>query len=211
VVSPVQGVSMRPPADPTVDPRCSGSQDRILGTVTSDSSSDSRKIYWADFVQQLRRELGWSQGRLAEALRTDQTTVSRWERSLMLPRMSMRGELETLAAKAGLLTLSQVAGFVKASPFPVILVDQTGQVVAASSASGFVEGRGVKEQTPVDQHETLARFKAGLSASGFWSREPAQAHYHHDSTDGLREAVATPISIRGQVFTLVQKKHIALG
>lgn len=172
-----------------------------------DLPRDRQATYWADFILQLRHELGWSQGRLAEALRADQTTVSRWERGLMVPRVSVRGELEALATRAGLLTLGQVTGFVKASPFPMILVDRTGRVVAASAVSGFVEGQGVKEQTPVEQHETLERFQAGLAESGFWSSMAAQAHYHHSGADGPREAVATPISIRGEVFTLVQRKH----
>ena len=182
-----------------------------MTSMTPDNPSESQKIYWAEFILQLRGELGWSQSRLAEALRTDQTTASRWERSLMLPRTSVRRELETLATKVGLLTLSQVAAFVKASPFPIIVVDQAGQVVAASSVSGFVEGRGVKEQTPIEQHQTLDRFKVGLAESGFWSREIAQAHYHHSAADGPRQAVATPITIRGQVFTLVQRKPIEPG
>jgi transcriptional regulator with XRE-family HTH domain len=99
-----------------------------------DIPSDSQKIYWAEFILQLRHELGWSQSRLAEELRTDQTTVSRWERGLMLPRVSVRSELETLANKGGLLTLSQVAGFVKASPFPMILVDRTAQTRSRNPA-----------------------------------------------------------------------------
>ena len=143
-----------------------------MTSMTPDNPSESQKIYWAEFILQLRGELGWSQSRLAEALRTDQTTASRWERSLMLPRTSVRRELETLATKVGLLTLSQVAAFVKASPFPIIVVDQAGQVVAASSVSGFVEGRGVKEQTPIEQHQTLDRFKAGLA----WVSGVARPH-----------------------------------
>ena len=176
-----------------------------------DLPSDSQAICWAEFILQLRRELGWSQGRLAEALHADQTTVSRWERGLMLPRASVRRELETLATRGGLLTLGQVAGFVKASPFPMILVDRTGRVVAASSVSGFVEGLGVREQTPSEQHETLERFESGLAESGFWSRKAAQADYHHSGADGPRQAVATPISIRGETFTLVQRKHAEPG
>lgn len=202
---------MRWRVDSDGDQRCIGPQARKMTGMTADNTGESQKIYWAEFILQLRHELGWSQSRLAEALRTDQTTVSRWERSLLLPRISVRRELETLATKVGLLTLSEVAGFVKASPFPIILVDQTGRVVAASSVSGFVEGRGVREQTPTDQHQTLERFKAGLTESGFWSRETALAHYHHSAADGPRQAVATPISIRGQVFTLVQRKPIESG
>ena len=171
-----------------------------------DLPNDSQAICWAEFILQLRRELGWSQGRLAEALHADQTTVSRWERGLMLPRASVRRELETLATRGGLLTLGHVAGFVKASPFPLILVDRTGRVVA-----GFVEGLGVREQTPSEQHETLERFESGLAESGFWSCKAAQADYHHSGADGPRQAVATPISIRGETFTLVQRKHAEPG
>jgi len=172
-----------------------------------DLPSDSQATCWAEFILQLRHELGWSQGRLAEALDADQTTESRWERGLMLPRVSVRRDLETLATRGGLLTLGQVAAFVRASPFPMILVDRTGRVVAASSVSGFVEGLGVREQTPSEQHETLERFETGLAESGFWRSKAAQADYHHNGADGPRQAIATPISIRGETFTLVQRKH----
>ncbi len=168
---------------------------------------DSQNAYWAEFIVQLRHELGWSQGRLAEALQTDQTTISRWERGLMLPRVSLRGELEALARRAGLLTLSQVAGFVKASPFPMILVDRQGLVVAASGVSGFIEGRGVKEQTPQEESDTLDQFNASLGETGFWGTRAARADYHFPATEGSRKAVATPLSIRGEMFTLVQKAH----
>lgn len=172
---------------------------------------DSPTTPWSEFILQLRHELGWSQSRLAEELGTDQTTVSRWERGLMQPRVSVRSALEILATKGGLLTFSQVAGFVKASPFPMILVDRTGQVVAASPISGFIEGQSVKEQTPIEEHETLARFESRLAESGFWSRSTARADYHHSAPDGARQAVATPIAIRGEVFTLVQRQHAEPG
>ncbi len=177
-----------------------------LPAMTSPAQA-SQTAYWAEFIVQLRYELGWSQSRLAEALRTDQTTVSRWERALMTPRVSVRAELESLASQAGLLTLSQVAGFVKASPFPMILVDRNGRVVVASSVSGFSEGLGVKEQTPAEELETLDQFGHALAESGFWSRRANRADYRFHAEEGLRQAVASPISIRGEVFTLVQKAH----
>ena len=40
--------------------------------------------------------------------------------------------------------------------------------------------------------------------SGCWSRKVAQADYHHNGADGPRQAIATPISIRGETLTLVQ-------
>jgi transcriptional regulator with XRE-family HTH domain len=177
-----------------------------LPAMTSPAQA-SQTAYWAEFIVQLRHELGWSQSRLAEALRTDQTTVSRWERALMTPRVSVRAELESLASQAGLLTLSQVAGFVKASPFPMILVDRNGRVVVASSVSGFSEGLGVKEQTPAEELETLDQFGHALAESDFWSRKSNRADYRFHAEDGPRQAVASPISIRGEVFMLVQKAH----
>ena len=89
----------------------------------------------------------------------------------------------------------------------MILVDRAGRVVAASAVSGFSEGLGINEQTSTLERETLEPFDSTLARSDFWSRKANRADYSFHAEDGPRQAVATPISIRGKIFTLIKKAH----
>lgn len=92
---------------------------------------------WSALIRQIRAASHWSQDELAERMQTDQTTISRWERDLVTPGPAARRKLDSLAKELGLKSLAGVELMVRASPFPMILVNRAMLVVAASASSGF--------------------------------------------------------------------------
>jgi transcriptional regulator with XRE-family HTH domain len=161
--------------------------------------------YWGMLIKSLRASQQVSQFHLAEALGVDQATVSRWERGLSEPHYEMRKILHGLARDAGLATLGDLTTIVNFSPFPMLLVDRWHEVFAASVCSGFQPGRTVPEQTPPEEQVFLRDFHAQLEASGFWTGGCAKFDYEFRAETEIRRAVVIPITIRGQVFALVQK------
>lgn len=94
---------------------------------------------------------------------------------------------------------------VNASPFPMILVDRRGYVVAASASSGFVAGGTTMERTPIEERALLSEFERTLEDAGFW--EKARPRHDYDVRVGgeHRRAVVTAVSMRGEVYALVQR------
>ena len=167
---------------------------------------------WAELIQQIRKLNHWSQEALAERLRTDQATVSRWERGVTRPAFQAQQGLEALAAGAGLQSLAGIGTVVRESPFPMILVDREGLLIAASLSSGFVPGSLVSEQTPADERAFLVDFGRRLEESGFWdASDPQGVDYAFGRRLEVAGAVVVAIAVRGQVFALVQKRPISHG
>ncbi len=161
--------------------------------------------YWGMLIKSLRVSPQVSQFQLAETLGVDQATVSRWERGLSEPHYEMRKALHGLAKEAGLATLGDLTNIVNFSPFPMILVDRWQEVIAASVSSGFKPSLTVTEQTPPEEQVFLQDFIDQLEATGFWTGGCAKFEYGFRAETETRRAVVIPITIRGQVFALVQK------
>jgi transcriptional regulator with XRE-family HTH domain len=161
--------------------------------------------YWGMLIRSLRVSQQLSQLQLAEVLGVDQTTISRWERGLSKPQYNLRKALHGLARDAGLATLGDLTNIVNFSPFPMILVDRSKEVIAASVSSGFKPGLTVAEQTPPEEQIFLQDFIDQLEASGFWTGVCAKFDYAFSTETECRRAVVIPITIRGQVFALTQK------
>lgn len=161
--------------------------------------------YWSAILRKIRKQAGLSQGGLADLLRTDQPTVSRWERRLFVPSPAFQRLIETIAEDAGVATLHGVAAMVMHSPFPMILVSQEMRVIAASVSSGFEVGRTTMEQTPEEERANLQRFTQEVAASGFWEQRIEKLDYEFCVGDERRKAVLVPVVMQGAVYALVQK------
>jgi transcriptional regulator with XRE-family HTH domain len=166
---------------------------------------EPRSGYWAKLIMSLRGSLLLSQCQFAETLGIDQTTVSRWERGLTEPQYDQRKALEGMAKDAGIATLGDLTNIVNFSPFPMILVDRWLMVFAASKCSGFLPNRSVADQTPDEELIFLQNFSEQLEAAGFWTGDCAKFDYAFRGENEVRRAVVVAITIRGQVFALVQK------
>ncbi|RYU60879.1 XRE family transcriptional regulator [Methylolobus aquaticus] len=163
------------------------------------------RSYWSLLTQQIRQTLSCSQEKLASQLGIDQGTVSRWERGVTEPVYPMREVLMLMARDAGLTPMEDIAQFVRASPFLIVLTDRNLRVVAASVSSGFRENVCCVEQTPEHERGQLLDFGDRLEQAGFWDGDCSRLDYRFRDGDAERVAVATPVRINGMVYALVQK------
>lgn len=162
---------------------------------------------WPGLIRSIRKVRRWSQEELAGQLQSDQATISLWERGVVTPGFAAQQRLELLAAEAGLQSLAGIEAVVRASPYPMLLVDSQSTVVSASASSGFQAGMTVGEQTPQDERPHLDRFNAELTAKGFWEAGHAQAaDYAFQRGIEVAGAVVVPVVVRGEVFAVVQKR-----
>jgi transcriptional regulator with XRE-family HTH domain len=161
--------------------------------------------YWAHLIRDLRQIGSLSQTELSDRLETDQGTVSRWERGISTPQHSTRKLIDRIAGELGLATLDDLTTVVRFSPFPMILVAQEGVVIAASATSGFTAGATCIEQTPEEERGHLVEFNEALAEAGFWTLRCSKIDYEFLSNGQVRCAVVIPISIRGEIYALVQK------
>ncbi len=165
----------------------------------------SSSRYWAKLIKSLRYSLHISQNQFSERLDIDQATVSRWDRGLTEPQYEMRKILHEMARDAGLATLGDLTSIVKFSPFPMILVDSCQKVHAASMSSGFKTNQSVIEQTPPEEQAFLQNFTDQLEAAGFWKGDCPKFDYEYSTETETRLAIVIAITIRGEIFALVQK------
>ena len=169
-----------------------------------DTDSRSKQHYWAKLLLSIRSNRGWNQSKLAEELVTNQETVSRWERSIVVPSKSKQAAIEHLAEHSNISSLGAVCHIVRLSPYPMLLCDGGDVVIAASRSSGFTEGHPVKSQTPTAQHSYYEQFSRELAEDGFWSDSGRYRNYHFTSPQGEFNAVLVSIRIQGSVYCVVQ-------
>lgn len=165
---------------------------------------------WSALIRQIRAAAQWSQDELAERMQTDQTTISRWERELVIPGPSARRKLDSLARELDLKSLAGIEVMVRASPFPMILVSRAMLVVAASESSGFEAARTVLEQTPADEHQHFLSFQQALERQGFWEMTSValgeSIDYAFERGVDVAGAVVVPVLVGDQTYALVQKR-----
>lgn len=172
--------------------------------------ADPSSNRWPAFIREVRAAKHWSQADLGAFLDADQASVSRWERGLVLPGFEVRKQLESLAEEVGLQSLCGIEMIVRASPFPMILVDSGLLVVAASASSGFVSGKTCIEQTPEDERAHLVAFVEELRRVDFWSTAEGRSFdYSFARTAEVAGAVLVPVTVRGEVYAVVQRREPA--
>ena len=110
-----------------------------------------------------------------------------------------------MAKASGLATLNDMSDAVSVSPFPMVLVDSRGQIVAASMSSGFQPDRSALEQTPEIEQAFSRAFDEQLSASRFWDGLCPRFDYEFRTETEVRRAIVSAVTDRGEVFALVQK------
>lgn len=167
--------------------------------------TEAGAAYWSAIIRHLRIALHATQADLAARVGTNQATVSRWERGTSVPHVEARHLLEVLCRRHGVALVNDFATMVSASPFPMILVNRQGIVVASSASSGFVAGINAMEGTPPEERDLLARFRQSLEEAGFWDKARPRQDYEVRVDGKSRRAVVTAVSMRGEVYALVQK------
>lgn len=162
-------------------------------------------LYWSGILKRIRKQTGLSQGALADLLKTDQPSVSRWERCLFAPSLHFQRKVEAFASSVGVATLHDAMAIVTHSPFPMILVSRDMMVIAASASSGFEVDKTTMEQTPPEERVFLERFSNDVDESGFWEQSIEKLDYDFEVGDERRRAVLVPVVMEGIIHALVQK------
>ena len=161
--------------------------------------------YWPSLLLQIRETNKWSQDRLAAEIGSNQETVSRWERGLVMPSRNKQASIERIAEHLQLSSLGGLSNIVRLSPYPMLLCNRRDVVVAASPMSGFHEGHPVLAQTPASQHGYYLSFTRRLEADGFWQESGQTRTYAFEDGDGrISSAVLVSINIRGEMYCVVQ-------
>jgi transcriptional regulator with XRE-family HTH domain len=176
-----------------------------LADQHTDDVSTVDAPYWSRLTRQLRQGLCQSQEQFAATMGTNQATVSRWETGANTPSYEARQRLVRMTGELGLAMLDELADVVRVSPFWMVLADRSGVVVAASASSGFSEGRGTLEQTPTEERDSVKAFERSLAQSGFWDGQGRRTDYRFHHNGEVRTAVVMPVTIKGDVYALVQR------
>jgi DNA-binding transcriptional regulator YiaG len=176
-----------------------------LAEQKTDDFSTLDAPYWSRLTRQLRHALCQSQEQFAATMGTNQATVSRWETGANTPSYEARQRLVQMTGERGLAMLDELADVVRVSPFPMILADRSGVIVAASASSGFTEGRGALEQTPTEEQQAFKAFEAAVAETGFWDGHGRRFDYRFSHNGEERTAVVMPVTIKGDVYALIQR------
>lgn len=161
--------------------------------------------YWASMIVHIRSALRLNQDELAVKLGSNQSTISRWEKGESIPTPEKQESIEKIALEANLASINGLLNIVNGSPFPMILVDRFGSVLAASESSGFKSGFRALDQTPDEEREHFQAFSDSVDQSGFWEKDGVRFDYEFKHGGETRRAIAQSIAIRGNVFAVVQK------
>lgn len=163
--------------------------------------------YWPALISHIRSTKNMSQEDFAEAVFSNQATVSRWEKGQVVPSFDKQKKIEELAEGAGLSTLAGVAVVVRSSPFAMLLVDKDGLVMAASQTSGFQEALNVKDQISTRETSNYTHFRYELDRVEFWKEGGRQLIYEFNDQSTWSSSIVVSVGIRGSVFAVVQKIH----
>lgn len=161
---------------------------------------------WMKVCLDLRKVLNLNQKQMAKRLGIDQTTLSRWERGLTEPQFESRELILALAQGQGLGAFDDLENLVRLSPFPMLLLDHAARVVATSASSGLIAGLPVIPQVPLERQTRGQHFLDRLERQGFWEHQCPSQEYWAEVDGEPRRAVVSPVTLRGQVYALVQKE-----
>jgi transcriptional regulator with XRE-family HTH domain len=167
---------------------------------------DNSSAYWAALIRQVRLSLSLSQEDFAESVFSNQATVSRWEKGIVIPSYDKQAKIEKLAMDANVASLGGLVEVIRNSPHRIILVDQHNFIIAASASSEWQDNRTVEEQLSQAAWKPFEEASLKLNAMKFWKGAGGQRAdfiFH----DGQRRwnSVVVSVSLRGVVYAVVQQ------
>lgn len=179
-------------------------------------------MQWAAGIRRLRQSNGWKQTTLAEMIGVDQATVSRWERGLQTPELSVRKCLvELMRRRVPELDRLQMLS-VEASPNLAVAFDRDFRVIAVSEAAAALFGTTpsvlVGEVLPVRRSPDLSWARDRAEECGLWRGEVAVMRFVAclaDAADGVArhaQVAWTPVFVgSGDVVVCAQMREIDGG
>lgn len=175
-------------------------------------------MQWAAGIRRLRQSNGWKQATLAEMVGVDQATVSRWERGLQTPELTMRRVLlDLMRLRVPELDRLQLIS-IEASPNVALAFDQDLRVLAISEAAAALYGAAraelVGEVLGDRSFPDLAWAHQRAEESGLWRGRVAAMRfvacfYGLDGRPRYARAAWTPVfATGGDVVVCAQMREI---
>lgn len=162
--------------------------------------------YWALLIAQIRTSLNLSQEAFAAAIFSNQATVSRWEKGLVVPSYDKQKRIEMLASQGGVASLGGLVEVVRSSPNRMIIVDENDFVIAASGSSEWIDNQFVLDQLSDAAMPAYRELKKIIKECNFWTSRGGEK-IDHSFNDGQRTWVSVIISvaIRGKIYAVIQQ------
>lgn len=163
--------------------------------------------YWPALISQIRNSANMSQEAFAEAVLSNQATVSRWEKGLVVPTYEKQARIEKLASETNVVSLGGIVEVIRDSPHRMLLIDQNNFIIAASRTSEWEDSKTIREQLSNSlAHKEYERISKTISKTNFWkSKGGEKLESSFNDGERLWNSVITAISIRGIVYAVVQQ------
>jgi transcriptional regulator with XRE-family HTH domain len=163
-------------------------------------------------IKSIRRRLGLTQKALAEAMKVDQGTISRWERGVEAPRPGRQAMLEKLLdVQDEHLALARARAFVRQDLLPSTLLDAKMRLIemSASARRHFLD-RGYNPETLIgkslDQlvlRESLTHVETALHASGLLRGEAIFFRFVRNHKGKAHSTIYEAVFQAGQVAAVL--------
>lgn len=168
-------------------------------------SKDSDTGYWSKLILQIRSSMILSQEQFAEAVFSNQATISRWEKGLVIPSIDKQKLIEKIAEESGLSSLNGIAEVVRESPYQMILFDRTYKILAASISSGFECEKTIREQLPESDFPNYDASQTEIEASSFWKDSGSRFDYSFIRNQLTYGVILTSVIVRGSIYAVAQQ------
>jgi len=168
--------------------------------------SMEKSSYWASLIAQIRTAMNISQEAFAEAVCTNQATVSRWEKGLVVPSYDKQKKIEEIASQGGVTSLGGLVEVIRNSPNRMLLIDQGGFLIAASPSSEWLDNQSVFDQITDRARDNFMNFSNFINSSGFWESSGGfRLDNTHDDGERIWHSVVISVVIRSTVYAVVQQ------
>lgn len=176
------------------------------------TKNSDKLSYWPSLILQIRSSLNLSQEDLAEILESNQATISRWEKGLIVPSYEKQKKIENIASRSNIASLGGMAELVRNSPFRIFIVDDENFVIASSQSSEWIESASVQEQVTKNANHHYEIVSRVLKDSGFWNGLGGLVlNYDFEIESKKWHSVITSVAIRGRVYAVVQQVIVSLS
>ena len=148
-----------------------------------------------------------SQEAFAEAVFSNQATVSRWEKGLIVPTYDKQARIEKLASDTNVVSLGGIVEVIRDSPHRMLLIDQNNFIIASSKSSEWEDNKTIEEQLISSfAHKEYERILKTINTTSFWKSkggEKLESSFRDESR--VWKSVITSIAVRGVVYAVVQQ------
>lgn len=163
-------------------------------------------INWASLVNDILKWENWTLEDLARETLYSKEIVHQWTNATTEPDEEHKIRIETIAQSSSIKSLAGYVELVRESPFPIFIIDQRDNVLAASRPSRLTAGMKLIPQLPDDLAEMYISYFEQLSGSGFWNTVGQKHNFRLQSRSRLVEVIVTSISASTGVYLVAQRK-----